>query len=267
MKLHKLFFAMLFLTSLTLTGAEITIQEPVAGNPVLTGSTINIKWNVSGSLNGNIKIILKCVNNPAVKRVIKENHPPNQSPVTYRIPHTIPRGNYLVRINYEGGFAVSREFPINPGLMMQHQRPVHKENPPTGIQQSVGNRQMLDHAVIHDFSVNGVNTGTTSNRIKCVRSQGISCYVRASGKPPLQYEYKITLLNPHDGYRHIVYDSSWISQNNHTIQISYSTLLDKLGETGNQIPVSVLGEIEVKVKVIGQTQNPAYRELPINFYL
>ena len=47
----------------------------------------------------------------------------------------------------------------------------------------------------------------------------------------------------------------------------FNTLLDKLGETGNQIPVSVLGEIELKVKVIGQTQNPAYRELPIYFYL
>lgn len=267
MKLHTLIFSMLILTSLVLPGTQITIQEPPAGNPVLTGSTITVKWTVSGSLNGNIKIILKRVDGTTYKQIIRENHPANQSPVTYRIPHATPGGKYLVRINYDGGFATSGEFPVNTGLMMPHQRPVQKANPPTGIQQSVINLQMLDHAVIHDFSVNGVNTGTTGNRIKCVRSQGISCHVTASGKPPLQYEYKVSLLNPHDGYRHIVYNSGWISPNDHTIQISYNTLLDKLGETGNQIPVSVLGEIEVRVKVLGQTQNPAYRELPIQFFL
>ena len=253
--------------------ATVNIDKPIAGKHFLTGSKITITWSVSGSISGNFKILLRRANDPSFKVVIKENHPPAVQNVQYTIPHSTSKGSYFIRINYTDGFARTGNFFIDPGLVVAGSQigPLSKPSLPTGLHtNTIVNAQLLTSVVINEFSVNGVSESGIHNRIKCIRSQGSICQVTAAGPSPRQFKYIVTLLNPSDGYRYEVYSSPWLNQNNHTIQISYDTVLNKLfpnGMVGMTIPVAVLGEITVQAKTPSQTEPPKQKEHAINFYL
>jgi hypothetical protein len=113
--------------------STIRILQPSSGLTLHKGSSFNITWTKSGSMNANVKIRLY---RGSTKVLNITDSTPNNGSYTWRIPESLSNGSYIIRVKTVDNevFDDSATFEIGSGVNLGDYRMMHKIEAPHSIE-------------------------------------------------------------------------------------------------------------------------------------